>query len=399
MKHLIVSLLLTLAPYWMQAQKLDVEGKARISDMEEVNTADSVVIRMSDGTLGVRDVSTLPDADSTNELQQLSINGDTIFITNGGYLVIPGLSNVHLIPTCNDLIQNGDEEGVDCGGNSCISCAERCSDGILNGDEEEVDCGGSACDPCPTCDDGLKNGQELAIDCGGPECPPCSLDIIIVVDNSGSMDSEIDAIESTINSFASILTNAGKDWRIVLISEYSADFCIPPPLGGPTCGPTPNNTTDFYHYSTSIASNNSLTKILNTYASADDFNLFPTGWQDLLRSNSLKVFLEFTDDDASLTAMDFDTALVTLSPEDFGTLEDRNYKFYSIIGVSEAGSPHPPTDPIILTSCAMGVDPGATYQELSILTGRDRYAICPLNFDIIFSDIAADLINSLYPPE
>jgi hypothetical protein len=32
-----------------------------------------------------------PDPDSTNELQQLSLNGDTIFIENGNYIVIPGL--------------------------------------------------------------------------------------------------------------------------------------------------------------------------------------------------------------------------------------------------------------------------------------------------------------------
>jgi len=38
---------------------LEVEGKARISTMDKVNNADSVVVRLSDGTLAVRDVSTL----------------------------------------------------------------------------------------------------------------------------------------------------------------------------------------------------------------------------------------------------------------------------------------------------------------------------------------------------
>ena len=56
-------------------------------------------------------------------------------------------------PTCNDGIQNGDEEGVDCGGSNCEPCSTggpTCSDGIQNGDEEGVDCGGSNCEPCST---------------------------------------------------------------------------------------------------------------------------------------------------------------------------------------------------------------------------------------------------------
>lgn len=57
-------------------------------------------------------------------------------------------------PTCNDGIQNGDEEGIDCGGSCPTPCEVEgnCSDGIQNGDEEGIDCGGS----CPTpCDSGV----------------------------------------------------------------------------------------------------------------------------------------------------------------------------------------------------------------------------------------------------
>ena len=47
------------------------------------------------------------------------------------------------MPSCTDGLQNGDEEGVDCGGSSgCNPCAS-CDDGIQNGDEEGVDCGGT----------------------------------------------------------------------------------------------------------------------------------------------------------------------------------------------------------------------------------------------------------------
>ena len=73
-------------------------------------------------------------------------------------------------PTCDDGVQNGNETGVDCGGD-CAACP-TCDDGIQNGNETGVDCGGD-CAACPTCDDGIQNGEETGIDCGGPDCEPC----------------------------------------------------------------------------------------------------------------------------------------------------------------------------------------------------------------------------------
>ncbi len=76
-------------------------------------------------------------------------------------------------PTCTDGIQNGNETGVDCGGD-CAPCSggATCSDGVQNGNETGVDCGGS-CPACPTCSDGIQNGNETGVDCGG-DCSPCT---------------------------------------------------------------------------------------------------------------------------------------------------------------------------------------------------------------------------------
>ncbi|MFM1876230.1 MAG: hypothetical protein RL266_1967 [Bacteroidota bacterium] len=96
-------------------------------------------------------------------------NSDWVYIDD---VVITGCQGGPVLPTCTDGIQNGDEEGVDCGGSSCSPCA-TCSDGIQNGDEEGIDCGGSACAACPTCSDGIQNGDEEDVDCGGSSCSPC----------------------------------------------------------------------------------------------------------------------------------------------------------------------------------------------------------------------------------
>lgn len=88
---LLSSLLCLLLATPLLSQNLEVEGNARISAMNKANTADSVVVRLSDGTLGVRDVSTL------TEFQLLSISNDTIYLTNGAFVVLPDASNTNEI--------------------------------------------------------------------------------------------------------------------------------------------------------------------------------------------------------------------------------------------------------------------------------------------------------------
>jgi len=72
-------------------------------------------------------------------------------------------------PACNDIVWNGAETDVDCGGPSCGKCAndKRC--------KFATDCLSNVCGPggvcsAPQCTDGVKNGTESDIDCGGT-CP------------------------------------------------------------------------------------------------------------------------------------------------------------------------------------------------------------------------------------
>ena len=119
--------------------------------------------------------------------------------------------------SCSDMMQNGTETDVDCGG-ECIDRCERdqkcivtsdcegecdnkvcvdCFDNTKNGTEGDVDCGGSCVKKCddgdtcgvgadcfsgvcnagtcapPSCTDVVQNGGETDVDCGGPGCPDC----------------------------------------------------------------------------------------------------------------------------------------------------------------------------------------------------------------------------------
>ena len=83
---LIFTIIGFLSPAIIFSQNLEVEGNAVIKIMDHDNAATLVVVKQADGRLAVRDASTLTDgdADPTNEIQDLSINGDILTLTLNG---------------------------------------------------------------------------------------------------------------------------------------------------------------------------------------------------------------------------------------------------------------------------------------------------------------------------
>src|SRR5690606_17538041 len=92
------------------------------------------------------------------------------------------------------------------------------------------------------------------------------------------------------------------------------------------------------------------------------------------------------------------------SPEQFGTAEERRYRWHSIVGMAEkaaeAGAvPEPwfPDEPVTVERCGeMGesVGAGTGFQQLSVLTGGLRYPSCRYeNFNSVFNAIAEGIIE------
>jgi hypothetical protein len=77
---------------------------------------------------------------------------------------------------CINLVKDGDETDVDCGG----SCIAKCSNGkacVGNSDCNSRICINNICvaPPAPpSCTDRIKNGGETDVDCGGGVCNPCA---------------------------------------------------------------------------------------------------------------------------------------------------------------------------------------------------------------------------------
>jgi hypothetical protein len=257
------------------------------------------------------------------------------------------------------------------------------------------------------------------------------VDIIFIIDNSGSMTDDIIAVENNINdNFASIIGASGVDYRVIMIAEHGPanpdeSICVKAPLSTTTCSPMPaepgQNPPLFFQYSVTIGSHDSLCRLLTTYDGTlpDEFGYAPMGWKEWLRPDALKVFVEVTDDGISCSAEGttyndgdnvntgvtvadkFDTKLLAKDPAQFGDANNRNYIWHSIIGVKENDPPtaaYLPADPIIGTKCSLNglvsPGPGTGYQALSVKTGGLRFPICQnASFDVVFQEIAKGVIE------
>lgn len=237
------------------------------------------------------------------------------------------------------------------------------------------------------------------------------VDIIFIIDNSGSMTDEIVAVQNNINnSFAKIIGAAGVDYRVIMVASHGSaptaqSICVSKPLSSVDCTPLPakpgNNPPRFFHYSIEIESNDSLSRLLNSYNGAvkDQYGYAAGGWSTWLRDGAYKAFIEITDDESSMTYTAFDTALLAKSAMHFGTAMNRNYVWHSITGLKEnvpATKAWGPTDAIQNAKCTKGggaVNAGVQYQHLSRLTGGLRFPICEhASFDAVFNNVAMGVV-------
>lgn len=246
------------------------------------------------------------------------------------------------------------------------------------------------------------------------------VDIIFVIDNSGSMGNEIAQVRDRINQdFADIIEASGIDYRVIMFTQHgtsSLDVCVQSPLGPNDCStldPSGNldNPPKFYHYNRNVQSTNSLCLLLDSWGVPE-----PNGrpaWSEYLRPGSFKSFVEITDDGtgcgkfsdtganpvtgALLAAEDFTTELQTLSPLHFGSKWRPSFRFYSIVGMPSHDPPDQPWGPdefLQSEVCQTASRPGLAYQQLSIRTGGLRWPVCQNDdFSEMFQAIAKGVVD------
>lgn len=222
-------------------------------------------------------------------------------------------------------------------------------------------------------------------DPSAPDNPSCAkaeveakkapVDIIMAVDQSGSMSDDITNVKANILQLSNFLQTTGLDYRVVMIATPgtgSYDVCVPEPLAGPGCTSKGNQ---FLSVPRNVQSNDALSIILQTLDQASG----PYAWGTFLRKEAIKAFIPVTDDDSYVTGTQFDQQLLAKPGGYFGTAQSRRYVFYPITGSQD----HPSQ-----AECgANAVNNGSQYLQLATLTKGKWYSICNPSFGPVFQEI------------
>ncbi len=250
--------------------------------------------------------------------------------------------------------------------------------------------------------------------------PLKALDIIVVVDNSGSMGTIIANFQIEFYNLVAQQIADGVDVRVIVVAKHgniaTESVCFESPLssvpsGGCATPPVQPGITDlFKHYSIEVGSLDAWCLLISTYdgTTPDDFGLAPTGWSSWLREGAFKIFLVVSDDGVmcgsfdddnsvaggSAAAVAIDSDLLALSSPHFGTSLNRNYVVHSLVGITANAIPDDPwlpTSPVTTSQCPGAISPGTGHQGMSVLTDGLRFPACSTNdFDSFMDAVSED---------
>ncbi len=201
----------------------------------------------------------------------------------------------------------------------------------------------------------LVPGPDVCAPCSygqtfGPEVTTAPVDILFVIDNSGSMQQENDAVEDNLNAFSQSIVDTGLDHRVITVGRAEA----PPPLG---------NGPNYLHVDTRVRSHDALLEILGHYNDYDQF----------LRADSEKHIIAITDDSSQLGYQSFTTQLNATTNPGWGT----EWTFHSIVAYGNVPQ----------IGCPTGAGIGNNYLALSQATGGYTKQICGADFTDVFQGI------------
>jgi hypothetical protein len=228
-------------------------------------------------------------------------------------------------------------------------------------------------------------------------------DVILVIDNSGSMTDEASAVQASMNTFVTEITNANIDVHVILISADSGSqqgVCVPAPLGSGSCPNDENLAAGFMHVVDEVGSSNGLSKVTSNYMNYSSF----------LRPAATKTIGIISDDNASggsAAAAAFRTAMVDLDPtfQDFtfhGIVAPYDYDDTAcfVCGVSMDCETQCDAccgvDPIVGAGClSFSEEEGTVYKDLADDTAPAGVIgnLCELEFLPVFQQMATAVIG------
>jgi hypothetical protein len=232
---------------------------------------------------------------------------------------------------------------------------------------------------------------------GAPACTGVSaeaalealpVDIIWMVDNSNSMEPAIAEVKTGMNDFAALIAASSLDYKVILLSKRGTaplEICIPQPLAGDdACGNGPR----FFQSSVDVLSTQPLEQFLGTLGQTNGYMFGqPRGgepWAAELRPEATKTIVVVTDDNARLSATQFQTFAggqnpfnsLTLPPGILDPSWNGLFDGFLFSGIYGWGDPNDPSVTCEFPNMSSPASSGPTYTTLVQLTGGVRAKIC-----------------------
>lgn len=199
-------------------------------------------------------------------------------------------------------------------------------------------------------------------------------DIVIVVDNSISMEDEAAMVQDNMNHFSGQISVSGVDAHVVLISADSSDsegICVAEPLGSGSCPDDSNPETNYLHVPRYIWSTTSLKRLHSTYDDED------YRWSHMLRENAILHFIVVSDDNSYWSKDDFIENMAELVPPIV------EFTFHAIVA-SDNDITGSPCD-------GLSSREGTVYKELVTATGGVLGDLCMQEFQPVFDELAREV--------
>ncbi|MCB9611906.1 MAG: hypothetical protein H6721_28745 [Sandaracinus sp.] len=163
--------------------------------------------------------------------------------------------------------------------------AAGASDGGIEFDANPVSDAGDDAEPLPDAAD-LLDGSSCESRPIVTEQALAPVDVVWIVDDSGGMNEEASLIQQYMNSFASRITAAGLDVRVVLVTAPGF-ITVPDPLG--------SDPDRFRRVEESVFSDEALQKLISTYPR----------WSEFLRDDSSLHLIAATNDESAISGRQF----------------------------------------------------------------------------------------------
>jgi hypothetical protein len=223
------------------------------------------------------------------------------------------------------------------------------------------------------------------------------VDIIWLVDNSSSMQTAVAQIKLGLNAFAATIESKSLDYQVIMLALRNAQspitvnggtrypVCIPQPLAGDAnCGDGPR----FFQSSIDIYSTQPLEQFLGTmgqtkgYTATDAKGGEP--WAQHLRPDATKTIIVVSDDNARLSATDFETFAggknpynsLMLPPGILDPSYNGLFKDYLFGGIYGWGNAADPSVKCSFPDMTQPASAGPTYTTLVTKTGGVRAKLC-----------------------